>query len=166
LTGSSSPLSIRRATGRDVDAFFEWANDPVTRANSFSPKPIGWPSHCSWFETALGDPRRLMYVVSAGPDPIAHVRFDRWQGREAEISMSLGPQWRGRRLSAPAIRLGSDTALNEWAIDLIHAFVKPGNEISLRAFRRAGYAERGTTEHKGCAAVHLIYQPRTFSSNR
>ena len=49
-------LDLRRAGPDDCATLWEWANDPLTRAQSFSPTAIPWDSHVAWFEARLADP--------------------------------------------------------------------------------------------------------------
>jgi RimJ/RimL family protein N-acetyltransferase len=130
---------------------FEWANDPVTRANSFAPHAIAWDVHCAWFDCILRDPDRRLYIILESDEPVGQARLESCGGGGSEISVSLAPAWRGRRLAAEAIRLVTARAGG----DLVHAYVKPGNDASRRAFLRAGYVEQGTVVRKGLPAVCL-----------
>jgi RimJ/RimL family protein N-acetyltransferase len=138
---------------------FEWANDPVTRANSFAPHAIAWDAHCAWFDRILRDRDRRLYIVAAAGEPIGQARLASCGEREAEISVSLAPAWRGRRLAAEAIRLVTAQA----GADLVHAYVKPGNDVSRRAFLRAGYVEQGEGVRRGQPAVHFTVRPPDVS---
>lgn len=150
------PLSIRAAGPADRELLFAWANDPVTRAQSFSSGVIPWETHCAWLAAVLADPARFLYILLAPrEEPIGQARFDRSGEREAVISVSLAPGWRGRRLAAPAIRLATDRAKRDAGFVAIHAYTRPGNQASRRAFVRAGYIERGPTTIGGTEAVHL-----------
>jgi RimJ/RimL family protein N-acetyltransferase len=157
---TDAPLSLRRASAADRTLLFGWANDPVIRARSFAPGVIDWAAHCRWFEETLRDPARLLYLlIRGGVEPIGQIRFDRRGRSEAEISLSLAAGWRGQGLAAPAIRLATTRAMADGPFDAIHALVKPGNEPSRRAFRRAGYVELEMAEYKGCTVVHFTCGP-------
>ncbi|MGH9508910.1 MAG: UDP-2,4-diacetamido-2,4,6-trideoxy-beta-L-altropyranose hydrolase, partial [Terriglobales bacterium] len=54
------PLRLRRATEQDCRLLWEWANDPDTRANSFSSELIPWDDHQRWFRAKLSDPACLL----------------------------------------------------------------------------------------------------------
>jgi RimJ/RimL family protein N-acetyltransferase len=150
-------LSLRRAVDGDCAVLFEWANDPLTRANSFTPGIISWQTHCEWFTNLLRDPDRWLYLVTTpGDTRIGQARFERCGEREAEVSLSLAVEWRGRGIAARVIRLATERAMGDAGFETVHAYVKPANDASRRAFVRAGYAERGLTDRKGFEAVHLI----------
>src|SRR5207302_1463727 len=55
------------------------------------------------------------------------------------------------------IRAGVRKMAERGAIDAFHAFVKPDNEASLRAFLAAGFADRGQDPSKPWPARHLIW---------
>lgn len=151
------PLAIRKAREADRALLFEWANDPVTRAQSFSCEIIPWEAHCTWFTTVLADPNRFLYILLApSEEPIGQARFDRSGDREAVISVSLAPAWRGRRLAAPVIRLATDRARRDAGLALVHAYIRPGNHASRRAFATAGYDEEGGTTIAGAEAAHFV----------
>jgi RimJ/RimL family protein N-acetyltransferase len=150
------PLSVRPAVLEDRELLFAWANDPLTRAQSFSPAVIPWDTHCAWLASVLDDPGRLLYVVvGAADEPVGQVRFDGCGSGEAVISISLAPAWRGRGLAASAIRLAMDRARRDAGIVKVHAFIRPGNRVSRQAFARAGYLEVEEIAVQGEAAVHL-----------
>lgn len=151
------PLSVRPAVAADRELLFAWANDPLTRAQSFSPAPISWETHCTWLASVLGDPGRLLYlVVAPAEEPVGQVRFDASGSGEAVISIALAPSWRGRGLAASAIRLAMDRARRDAGIVRVHAYIRPGNRVSRQAFARAGFAELEETVVRGDAAVHLV----------
>ena len=45
-------VRLRRAEANDSRMIWSWANDPLTRAVSFSSDPIPWESHVEWFRGA------------------------------------------------------------------------------------------------------------------
>jgi len=156
----SHSLFVRQATLETFDdlfLLFEWANDPLVRANSFNREPIAFPTHCEWFKRALNDVNCLLLIVhEVGGVPIGQARFKRVAGVEAEISMSLAAEWRGRGVGAHAIAVATAEASVRLKLVKVHAFVKTDNEPSRRAFLRAGYEEIGPAERRGHQAVHLV----------
>jgi RimJ/RimL family protein N-acetyltransferase len=149
-------LSLRPAVPSDCLLIFEWANDPTTRKNSFAPDPISWATHCAWFERILSDPGRQLHVVSSSDVPIGQVRLEPCGHRETKISLSLAPEWRGRGLAVEVIRLATARA----DADLVHAYVKPDNDRSRRAFLKAGFVEQGQVMSQGVPAVHFTARPQ------
>jgi RimJ/RimL family protein N-acetyltransferase len=137
-----SDIALRAADEDDVRAFWAWRNDESARAASFSPEPVPFDQHERWYRERLADPHTLLYVV-VGPDaqPVGYVRFA-LAGGEAEISIALDASTRGRGYGTAAIDRGCEALLRGGLADRIVARVKLGNEISRRAFLRAGFVER------------------------
>lgn len=143
-------VRVRRATMADARLLWRWANDPDTRAASFTSEPIPYPDHVRWLRDRLADRSCLLFVGWNGAGPLGQVRFD-GRGDEAEVSVSVAPEHRGTvggLLLESAIR-------RFWRrsprINLV-AQVKVGNEPSRRLFLSAGFREVG--EHQGVLLYH------------
>ena len=70
------------------------------------------------------------------------MRLDR-DGRQAEVSIGLAPDVRGRGLGRRLVGEAVAAAPTVFVIDRLIARVKPENEPSLRAFRGAGFEDTG-----------------------
>ena len=131
-------LSLRPVNREDRECLFEWANDPITRSNSFSHNPISWADHLQWFEDKLSDSNTAFFVgLDADAVPIGQVRFDR-QGNSATISVSVAPNERGRGYGARLIHLGA-LHMEQRGITTIWAKIKPQNQQSISTFKLAGF---------------------------
>lgn len=150
-------LRLRLVDERDCKLLWEWANDPVVRAVSFSSDPIPWEEHVGWFNARLDDPNCVFFVVLNGDGvSIGQVRYD-LKGDDAVISVSIAPEFRGRDYGSRAIELASRRLFEiSQDIDVIHAYIKPGNAASIRAFTKAGFQDAGTAVVNNRKAVHLI----------
>jgi len=149
-------LTLRPAQADDCRLIWEWANDPLTRAVSFSAEPIPWEDHVEWFTTQLSDPDCLFYVaLDADEVPIGQIRYQ-IEGQEAIVSVSVSPGWRGRGYGSQIIRLASQKVFEGTAVNLIHAYVKPDNVASVRSFSKAGFADHGTRVVQGHLAYHFV----------
>lgn len=132
-------LMLRPAEAMDRELYFDWANDPVTRRLAHHPEPISWETHVSWFDSRLADPRSGMWVLQTPQGlPVGQARVER-QGGEAILSYGIEPGLRGRGWGSRLLEL----AIQAWADDggsfPLIGEVRPENEASLRAFRRAGF---------------------------
>lgn len=153
---SSSSLRIRRADIKDCRLFWEWANDPEVRAASFSTEPIPWNSHVQWFAARLADPSSVLYVVTtATGESVGEVRYQ-IEGNRAVVSLCLGRDFRGQGYSEPALGLSMEDLQRLKGAISIDAYVKPGNNASLRMFERAGFRLLGLKENAGRTAVHFV----------
>jgi RimJ/RimL family protein N-acetyltransferase len=137
----SPAVTVRPATWDDRELLLGWANDPITRANSFDPRPIERDEHLGWLRRTLDDPEKRIYVGLVGSAPYGVVRFEPRDADLAEVSITLDPSFRGRGLAAPLLEVGRARYLAERGPRRVLAQVKSANEASLRAFERAGYRE-------------------------
>ncbi|MBI5092789.1 MAG: GNAT family N-acetyltransferase [Candidatus Hydrogenedentes bacterium] len=148
-------LRLRYARAEDARLLWEWANDPETRRVSFSTGNIPWETHQSWLEQKLNDPRVRFYIVlGAGGEAVAQVRFEIDGGR-AVVSVSVAPSERGKGYGAGALRLGAQDLWRTSDAHSIDAYIKPENEVSVRAFANAGYHRRDDCVINGLAAIHM-----------
>lgn len=160
----SPDLVIRPATVADCRRIWEWANDPATRHQSFDSAPIPWDTHERWFVDALRNPGCWLFVGTTADDtPVGQVRFNRLAtaDNEAIVSVGLGPNARGMGLGKRLIALATAELFRISPIALVHAFIKPENTASVRAFERANYRENGRSEVKQHPALHFIHRRPT-----
>jgi UDP-2,4-diacetamido-2,4,6-trideoxy-beta-L-altropyranose hydrolase len=138
-------ITLRRATSDDMMLYFEWANDPDVRQNSFSQEPIALEAHKSWFAKKISDVNTVLYVLEVDGVPAGQIRFD-LNNEQAEIGFSIDPQFRGQGLGNSILRLSSATLWRELdtAITICGA-VKTANTASNRAFERAGFTKSPTS---------------------
>jgi UDP-2,4-diacetamido-2,4,6-trideoxy-beta-L-altropyranose hydrolase len=149
-------LTFRLAQADDCRLIWEWANDAVTRAASFSSKSISWEHHVEWFMAKLADPASFFYIaLDTSSMPVGQIRYQ-VEGPEAVVSVSLVPEQRGRGYGSRIIRAASRQMFAATAIDSIHAYVKPDNAASIRAFTKAGFTDNGIAEVRGHLARHFV----------
>jgi UDP-2,4-diacetamido-2,4,6-trideoxy-beta-L-altropyranose hydrolase len=157
LEARTCVLKFRAVRQEDCQLIWEWANDPVVRAASFSAEPIPWENHVSWFRTKLSDPNCYYYIFLSQKDiPVGQVRFDT-SGDKAEISISIAPNFHGSGFGADGIRVASKHLFRETAIARIYAHIKPTNNNSIYAFRKAGYRMAGIKVVKGHRALRMVF---------
>jgi RimJ/RimL family protein N-acetyltransferase len=153
-------LRVRPAVAADARLLLEWRNDPVTRAQSFSQGEIGWDEHVAWLERTLAEPARTrLYIGEFEGQPVGQARVEVVTPARGEISVALAKAARGRGLGAELIAAASAAGAAELRLHELVALIKPGNEASLRAFARAGYAGEGTCTRGGEPVRELHWQP-------
>jgi RimJ/RimL family protein N-acetyltransferase len=141
-------LTYRTAQPADARLYFTWANDPDTRQQSFNSAPISLETHTAWFTRKLTDPNALLLVFSneAGQS-VGQVRFERTpvadMPDEIIIGISIDAKQRGKGLAAQLIQQGCAICRKRWDAVAIHAYIKPENQASIRAFERAGFRLSG-----------------------
>lgn len=156
-TDVGAGLCLRRVQAEDCRLLWEWANDPEVRAASFSPAPISWETHSAWFADKLGKDESLIVIAEEEQTPCGQVRFDRRPDRDWEIDVSVVRTMRGRGVASRLIKLGVQLFLEQYADARIHAFVKPDNTASLKAFENAGFQRMGSEQVRAQAAIHFIF---------
>jgi len=130
-----TPLYVRHACLSDEALILNWANDPETRQNSFSPEPISVDIHRQWFRNRLRDlDCCCLYIVETEDGiPIGQVRFEKndlvW-----EIGYLVAPHFRRRGLGRPLLEAGLLKLRSEHTGVLVLGKVKKSNLPSCKVF--------------------------------
>ena len=137
-------LFLRSVTMDDAQILFDWANDPETRRNSFSTKPIVWDEHVNWLVRKLRDKTSRIYILSNEIDDIGTIRLDFQEKEESYlISYSVGSCFRGQGYGTKILRLAEDQAKrlkkDNPNAKAIVGKVKGENIASIRCFEKAGF---------------------------
>ncbi len=148
------PIRLRDARPGDCRLLWQWANEPGVRAASFSSQPIAWEEHQAWYGAKRSDPNcRLWVAVDAADEPIGQIRFEECD-KEPTLSVSIAAGHRAQGYGRLLIEAGARQFIREFGPRKIHAFIRPGNAVSLRAFAGAGFENVGDTQVRGCPALH------------
>lgn len=131
-------VRLRRAVDSDRALLRSWRNDPETVRNSLVARRVGAAEHARWFAAKQADPRARLFVILSGRRPAGQVRLDLGPRREAEVSIAVAPEMRGRGIATHALRAAAAPARRLGAEKLV-ARVKPGNLASVMAFLKAGF---------------------------
>ncbi len=150
-------ITLRRTTAFDCRLIWEWANDPATRAVSFTPDAIPWETHQAWFARRLDD-RNCRFFIGHDADgvPVGMIRFDEQSGHVL-VSVNMAPESRGKGLGGLLVRRGTKPVANYYLHWPIVAWVMPSNPASKRVFEKAGYRDTGLAEYAGRPAHRLVY---------
>jgi UDP-2,4-diacetamido-2,4,6-trideoxy-beta-L-altropyranose hydrolase len=156
----SGTLRLRRVEEKDCRLLWEWANDPEVRAVSFSSEVISWEQHLEWFRSKCADPKAALYLATDLENaPVGHVRYQ-LEGTKAVVSINLATEFRGKGHGNILLAMATEELFRSTKAITIDAYVKPGNEASLRLFTRAGF-RRGTPERiRGQQAVHFVLEKK------
>lgn len=130
-------IELRRARLDDARFLYDVANDPVTRAMSFTSGPIEWATHVAWLDRVLTDPERRLWVAELDGVPVGTCRLDVSNGCEV-VSVAVEPDCRGQGLAVPII----EALCREARLPLV-AEIKAENVASVRVFERAGFLPDG-----------------------
>lgn len=97
-------MIVRAARADDSARLFAWRNDPTTVAMSGTGSPVAWQDHAAWYQAALAATTRAIFIGEQNGVAIGTVRFDEAKTRnEAEVSINLAPEIRGRGMSRPLL---------------------------------------------------------------
>jgi UDP-2,4-diacetamido-2,4,6-trideoxy-beta-L-altropyranose hydrolase len=154
-------LSLRETKMRDCRLLWDWANDSDIRSASFQQESIPWETHVKWLNARLSDPNTKLFIAEQNSAPVGQLRYE-LDGSDAVISFSLDREIRGRGVGNALISLGSKKIFLETEIERIHAYIRPENGRSIRAFLRAGYCPSGTSFVRGTKALHFLLKREAF----
>lgn len=144
-------INLREVEPDDCKLLFDWANEETVRRSSFSTEEINWEEHQQWFQNKLDDDLCFHYIGfnELESSPIGQIRFDR-EDSHAVVNVSIDKTFRGQGYGTSLIRLGSERIFHDCRrLNTLHAWIKPENEGSIRAFKKAGYSLEKTGTYKG-----------------
>ena len=158
-----SDLQLRKTVESDCEVFWEWANDPDTRASSFHGKEISWEDHVKWFRAKLADPKAIVYTATnkAGL-PLGQLRYQ-MEGKRAVLSINLGGRFRGCGWGQKILAVGVERLFEDSEVKFIDAYVKPANMASLKLFERAGFLRLPPELVEGQEGIHFVLERSAFA---
>jgi len=149
---------LRKTINSDCRCFWEWANDPGTRAVSFVSDPIPWDRHMEWFRARIADPKSILYTaVSRAGAPMGMVRYQLEDSR-AVLSINLGAAFRGKGNGRRMLALATSELFRNSGVTAIDAFVRLSNQPSIRLFEGAGFRNVGIESVHGDQAIHFVLE--------
>lgn len=134
-------LEVRLAGPAECDLILAWRNHPAVRVRSLQSEPISKENHRRWYAESLESPNRLLLIGRVGSRAVGVVRFDAAPQRHAaSVSIHLDPALLGLALGPVLLARGQEALRAAWpSTTQIRADVVPGNTVSIRMFRNAGY---------------------------
>lgn len=142
LLGTS--IRLRPARAGDCEMLWHWANEPETRAASFSTNEIPWQDHVGWFTKKIADPKTFFWIGLDSEDvPVGYLRIEERDGRHI-LSVGVDTGKRGKGYAKELVRQGAQRFFSRCPGATIDAYVKPENEASAKLFRSAGFREEST----------------------
>lgn len=162
-----SPIRLRPIHKEDCSLLWHWANDPVTRAASFSSGSIFWYEHIQWFDAKIESESCKMYIALDNRDqPVGLIRYDIDPKNEAVVSITIATQYRGKGYASLIAKKTSSKVLKESKLNQLNAYIKPDNLASIKVFLKAGFrqVERSPSDpgDNELGVIHLIKQNHSF----
>jgi RimJ/RimL family protein N-acetyltransferase len=150
-------ITLRGAQLSDCRILWEWANEKAVRQASFEPSAISWEEHSRWFAKQMGDPASTLLMFEDGVStPAGTVRFHATTRGDAEISITIGPEFRGHGLAPYFLDRAVERVFAQSQTERMNAFIRVENPASARSFELAGFHLVGTTQVKGNEGLHYV----------
>lgn len=154
---SAGNVTLRPACKEDCRLIWECRNDPDTREASFNTETIFFEDHRAWFESRLGSPDiRFFIILNPEGAGIGYVRFQ-VKEIEAEVSIALDEQERGKGYGSAAVRAASEELLSEGKVRRVVALIKQSNAGSRQAFEQAGFRFQGLRRVGADEALEMVW---------
>ncbi len=127
-------LILRVAHADDAGFLFRLRNDPETRAQSRESAEVTLDEHAKY----LKDTTDRIFIAEEDAILVGSVKFTRYP-TELEIGVAVAPEHRGKGYASRILGLALEEAWKP-----VVAYVREGNERSVRAFKTAGFLQEGT----------------------
>ena len=158
-------MLVRHARAEDRQLLWDW--DPMTqrfgRHRSRLTRFLG-KLHASCFDARVqrpassGSSRSVIFIAEDEEGtPLGQIRFDSRPDNDWEVDVSVARSMRGLGVASWLIEQGVRAVLEENPIAFVHAFVRPQNGASSKAFERAAFQRVGVERVRECEAIHLRY---------
>lgn len=129
-------IKLRKITKDDKMLVFDWANDELTRKNSFNVDPIDFDVHSRWFDDKI-EKNAQYFIGEVDNRAIGLVRFDE-VGSEAVIGILIDENFRGKGMSSEFL-VNACFSYQQNGEKLIVAKIRKSNVASIKAFNKAGF---------------------------
>lgn len=147
---------FRLATIEDSKIYFDWANDPETRAQSFSSQLINWENHIKWLEEKLKSKTTIFLILQCENDPVGQLRFE-IENDIATINYSIDSSNRGKGLGKLIIEKSVRYLIYmRPEIKQVIGFVKEKNPASQKAFLANRFNEEKSCEQECCELKYSL----------
>ena len=142
---------LRRATPSDVWTIRDWRNQPHVRANMYSDQEIGRDEHQAWYEKALTDPgRQIWIIVSEGSDVGVVILSDiNTETRCCTWAFYIGESGlTGRGLGSAVERLVLAHVFDTLDLETLHCEVLEFNTPVIGLHRKFGFEPTGRIQNR------------------
>ena len=136
--GRDMEVTIREASIEDCRQIWLLSNNREVRENSFNTEPIEFENHILWYKEKLISPDTAFYVLDVYGVVGGQIRYVK-KGDAAEISFSVAPAFRGKKLGKALIERTMDKACDKLSVDRVLGVVKSFNHASIHIFLNAGF---------------------------
>ncbi|HPC74809.1 MAG TPA: GNAT family N-acetyltransferase [Syntrophales bacterium] len=155
--GFGGHLRVRQAGDADYDILQRWAGEGGSPSIAITGGMFASESRRETFEKAIGE-KALHFLILEKYESGGWVALGALiSNRNGEIHLVLDSSFRGRGLSVPAIRATLEY-LHEYPLFELTACIGRGDEVSRRAFEKAGFTCRGEKTVGGTTCLEYVRQ--------
>jgi len=140
-------FNLREVKKSDWKILLEWRNDKITRQNSFNSELVSESEHKEYIKNTIASSDRKLFILEYNGIPVGTIREDRLKQDEYELSYTISPVYRGKRIGQIMINL--------YLIDQRASFiceVKEENISSIKMIEKLGFkifkANKGVNFYK------------------
>lgn len=132
-------ISLKKADSLDIEFLFELRNQISTYRYSKNANPVNWEEHISWVKPILkGISPKNLFIILADKEKAGQVRVD-LLGEEAEVHVSLMPDFQGKGIAFIAIEKALVKINQEKGIRIFKAQTHQDNIPSQKLFIKLGF---------------------------
>ena len=143
-------INMRLANEKDVDTYFNWANDELVREFSYQKDMIKYEYHVSWFNSKIKDANFKFYIFeNESQEPIGQIRINK-NDTEVIIGISIDKKYRGEKFGLKMLYQATSDYFKLFPDIEINAYIKQTNEASINLFTKAGFNKIESLELNGC----------------
>ena len=127
-------FNLREVKKSDWKVLLEWRNDKITRQNSFNSDLVSVSEHKEYIKNTINNPNRTLFILEYNEIPVGTIRADRLEKDELELSYTISPMYRGKKIGQIMMSL--------YLIDTEGSFlceVKEENISSIKMIEKLGF---------------------------
>ncbi|MBI2625290.1 MAG: GNAT family N-acetyltransferase [Candidatus Nealsonbacteria bacterium] len=138
-----SEVLIRKTNFFDIEFLWYLRNRPDVYKYSRNTRPVSWKEHIDFIlPVVMGMTNKELFIIEKDKKPAGQIRFDYKKGKEAEISISLLREFRGRGMAQIAFKKAIALLKKNKKAKTILAQVHEKNKSSLKFFKKLGFKKK------------------------
>jgi RimJ/RimL family protein N-acetyltransferase len=99
FTIKNNAFSLRIAKQNDWRVLLDWRNDQITRKNSLNKEIISIDTHRRYLNKIFANPDKNIFILDYDDKPVGTLKEDRLDRGEFELSYTISPAYRGKKIS-------------------------------------------------------------------
>jgi ribosomal-protein-alanine N-acetyltransferase len=160
---SKTLISLRPLNPNDLDAFFEWSNDPTVTATLLW-EPYNQKEKAREFLVNVAAAHPWLMAICHNHHPIGSISLDQGIGINAcraEVGYVLHKDYWNKGITTFALKMALEEGFRKLKISRIEAKVDPTNAASIAVLEKAGMQREGYFKnyliHRGQLRDRIIY---------